>query len=185
MDRRWNRDEVNFRPAGDPRVNREGRAAAGEGFREERYDEGPGFHGESSVKDLISEFMGEAKRLVRSEVALARGDLKEEAKKLKKGGVSLAIGAGLAIAGGLTLCAFLVFLLALVMPLWASSLIVGALLVGIGAALALGGLKEIKSADPKKSIDRIEEDRQWLSSTAQEAKTARHSSVRQTPHASA
>lgn len=168
MEREWKEETFRARP-------RTGNGSA----------EGEGFHGESSMKELISEFMDEGKRFLRSEITLAKSDLRAEMQKVQKGGISVGIGAGLAVAGGLILCAFLVLALATFMPAWLSALIVGAVFVGIGAAVAMAGVKRIKTADPKKSMDRIQEDRQWLMSTAQEAKTARHSSVRQRPHASA
>lgn len=141
--------------------------------------------GGSPVKDLASGFMDEAKRFLRAEIALARADLKDEVKKVQKGSTSVGIGAGLAVAGGLTLCAFLVLALATFMPAWAAALIVGAVLCGIGAILAKGGLARIKTADANKPKVRLEEDRQWLTSTIQKAKTAAHSNGKRTPHASA
>ena len=88
-------------------------------------------------------------RLVKDEFELARLELKESAKHA-------GIGAGLFSAAGLlgffgvaTLIAAAVIALDLALPLWASALIMAALILLAAAVAALVGKKQFQHASPK------------------------------------
>lgn len=101
-----------------------------------------------SIGELIAGVTDSLKHLVRSEIDLAKVEMRNAAGKL--GG-----GAGLlAAAGVFALFTFALFLtaavaaLALVLPVWASALIVGIVLLLVTVALGLAGRKKLQAASP-------------------------------------
>ena len=143
-------------------------ASSSQGFSGDREPSRP-------IKELVSEFLDQGKRLVRAEVQLARAEMKTEVKKASAGAGLLAGGGLVMLLGAFTFVAFLVIALSGVMPLWASALLVAVLLLGGGAAIAYGGLKAMKKVHgPTKTIQTLKEDGQWASRTMHSMKSQMH-----------
>ena len=110
--------------------------------------------------------------LVRQEVALAKAEISEKAAQIGRRIACLAAGALLAFAGVLGLLvaagAGLYVGLATVMDpdiaLWLAPLIVGLVVGVIGLALAGASITSLKHQDlaPRKTLDSLREDTQWL-----------------------
>ncbi len=163
----------------DPTIPRYG---DGDGFRA-RPDGAPDVrdvstddaYGDRGFGQLFSQFMEQARRLVRAEVTLARAELKAEAKKASAGAGLLAGGGLVLLLGALTFVAFLVAVLATVIPVWASALIVAVLLLAVGGAVAWAGLGRLKRVHgPTRTIQTLKEDGQWASRTAHSMKSQMH-----------
>jgi hypothetical protein len=138
-----------------------------------------GFSGDSEpsrpIKELVSEFLEQGRRLVRAEVRLARAEVKAEVKKASAGAGLIAGGGVVVLLGAFTFVAFLVIALAGVMPLWASALLVAVLLLAGGAAIVFGGLQAMKKVHgPTKTIQTLKEDSQWASRTMHSMKSQMH-----------
>src|SRR5262245_23503872 len=71
----------------------------------------PASESEPSIAELLSSLITDAQTLVRREVDLAKREVSIEINKAKQGVVSLGIGAGLAVVGGLLLAHMLVYAL--------------------------------------------------------------------------
>lgn len=104
--------------------------------------------GELSTGELVSQLSEQVSHLVRDELRLAQAELTKKGKRV-------GIGAGLAGAGGLlslyglsALVVAVIAALALVLPLWAAALIVGAVLLLIAGLLALTGIGQVKRGTP-------------------------------------
>lgn len=108
---------------------------------------------------LVEQLSEQATRLVRSEIALAKAELTQKAKRS-------GIGAGLlAAAGVIVLYAVGVLIwsaiigLAEAWPLWLSALVVGVVMLVAAGALAMVGVKFLKKATTKpETIDRVKDD---------------------------
>lgn len=105
---------------------------------------------EMSTADLIDRLSGQVSELVRDEMALAT-------EELKRKGLKTGIGAGLSGAGGVlalfglgALIATAVLAIALVLPAWAATLIVGGALLLVAGLLALTGIGQVRKASPPK-----------------------------------
>ncbi len=134
-----------------------------------------GTFGGRGFGELFSEFMEQGRRLVRAEVTLARAELRSEAKKASAGAGLLAGGGLVLFLGALTFVAFLVAALALLVPVWASALIVAVLLLAGGGAVAWAGLGRLKHLHgPQRTIQTLKEDGQWASRTAHSMKSQMH-----------
>lgn len=115
---------------------------------------------EPSLGKLFSDLTEKTSLLMRQEVALAKKELSETVSQALGDVIMLAVGAALAYIGLLALIAAAILGLALVLPAWASALIVGAVIIVIGGVLVLQGLNNLKKLDlmPRRTVDTIKED---------------------------
>jgi uncharacterized membrane protein YqjE len=119
---------------------------------------------ETSIGDLIGNISNDLSQLFRQEVDLAKAELKQEAAKAGKAAGMLGV-AGFAGYLAVVLLSFaLVFGLANVMDAGWAALIVAVLWAIVGGALYLTGRKQLKTVDPmpRRTVDTIKEDAQWL-----------------------
>jgi hypothetical protein len=141
---------------------------------EERTIPGDGMS-DRAFGSLVGEFFDQARRLLRAEVTLAKTELRQEVTKVKAGGVMLGLGGVLLLLGGIAFTLFAVFVLDLLLPLWASALIVTVLFCGIGAGIAKVGINRMKEIHaPNQTIQTLKEDSQWASRTFQSVKSQMH-----------
>ena len=141
----------------------EGRTVPGDGTSERAFG------------SLVGEFFDQGKRLIRAEVALAKTELRQELTKAKAGAVLVGAGAVLLFLGGIAFMLFACAALATVLPWWAATLIVTVLFLGIGAGIAMAGIKSLKQVHaPNQTIQTLKEDSQWASRTFQSVKSQMH-----------
>jgi uncharacterized membrane protein YqjE len=120
---------------------------------------------ERGVGELVKEFSGQVSTLVRQEVELAKVEMSDKAKKAGVGAGYLAAGAVAALLTLGTLTAFLILVLALALPAWASALLVAVVWGAVAAVLALQGrqkLREVGTPVPEQTVETVKEDVQWL-----------------------
>ena len=115
--------------------------------------------------ELVKQLSAQVSTLVRQEVELAKA---EAAEKGKKAGVGAGMFGGAGVAAMLmlgSLTAFLIIVLALAIPAWASALLVTVLWAAIAGVLALQArhkLREVGKPVPEKTVETVKEDVQWL-----------------------
>lgn len=115
---------------------------------------------DDSTGQLIATATDQLGQLVRQEMALARAELTENAKRAGTG-AGLFGGAGLVAMYGLAvLVATAVIGLGLVLPLWLAALIVAVVLFAIAGIMALVGKKQVTTATPpvEHTMDNIKAD---------------------------
>jgi xanthine/uracil permease len=120
---------------------------------------------ERSLGDLFSDLSRETTTLVRQEVQLAKAELSQSATEAAR-------GIGMLVAGGAVAYAGLLFvLLAIVFGLieagwdaWLSALVVGVVVVAIGAILVLRARESLKPANlaPRRTVETLKEDQEWV-----------------------
>jgi hypothetical protein len=145
---------------------------------------------DESTTELVREFVEEGKRLMREEarlvrlemqtlvdegrqrlerdVASAKEEIKEEARKAARAGGAIGAGGILGHAALYLVLFTVVFGLSEVMPLWAASLIVALVVGGAAAFLIYGGIERLKSVhlSPRKTLHHLQEDKQWMKDRA-------------------
>ena len=119
---------------------------------------------ERSLGDLFSDLSRETTTLVRQEVQLAKAELTQSATEAAR-------GIGMLVAGGAVAYAGLFFvLLAIVFGLieagwdaWLAALVVGLVVVALGAVLVLRARESLKPANlaPRHTVETLKEDQQW------------------------
>ena len=123
---------------------------------------------ERSLGELFGELTQEVGALVRQEVALAKTELGQKASRVGRDAGMLAVGGLIGYAGFLVLLGAAVLLLALVMPLWLATLLVGLVTAVAGYALVQRGLAGLKKADltPHQTVETLREDVRWAKEQA-------------------
>ncbi|MDT3778774.1 phage holin family protein [Nitrospira sp. MA-1] len=118
---------------------------------------------ERPLSDLFRDLVNETKILIQQELQLLKLEMSQKAKQAGKDVGFIAVGGALAYAGLLVLLGAATLALALIIPAWASALIVGLTVVGIGYALIHKGISDLKTMDPapQKTIDSLKETKQW------------------------
>jgi len=81
-----------------------------------------------SISAILQDVLGNLQSIVRSEVRLAKTEVREEIAKAKPAILLVVIGAVCGAFGALFLLFTIMYALALALPLWASALIVAAML---------------------------------------------------------
>jgi len=117
-----------------------------------------------SAGEIVKDILGSAQEIIRSEVRLAKAEVREEATKAIAASTMLGGGAVMALYGLGFLLAAATAGLALLMPWWASALIVGAVLAvggGIGVSVGIARWKTVHAA-PDKAIADVKENVEWL-----------------------
>ncbi len=129
----------------------------------EELREGPELS-DRSIKEIVQPLQPQIQELVNKQVELARAELVPVGRQA-------GIATGLLVTGAVFMLVFLVFLsltgvyaLNLVLPLWASALIVSGILLLIGGGLAGVGANILRRLDPKphRTIAALQQNIDWL-----------------------
>jgi uncharacterized membrane protein YqjE len=117
---------------------------------------------ERPMTEVLKDIVTNVQEMVRSEVRLARVELREEASKTARAGAMLAAGGVLGIIAGVFALVFFAQLLAMVMPDWAATLVI-TLVLGITAAVLISkGRSRLHVPTPEKTIENVKENVEWM-----------------------
>jgi uncharacterized membrane protein YqjE len=103
---------------------------------------------EATTGELVTRLSGQISELVRGELALTKAELTQKAKRAGIGGGLLGAAGVLALYGFGALVITVIALLALVLPVWASALIVAVVIFIVAGILGLLGKNQIQRATP-------------------------------------
>lgn len=115
-----------------------------------------------SIGQLLAGLANDVQQLIRGEIALGRAELDEKLHRILRSAIWLLGGALLGFAGVVLLLEGAAALLAISIPIptWAAALIVGAVIILIGAALAWSGMAAVslKKLAPDRTVDNLQKD---------------------------
>jgi putative superfamily III holin-X len=117
------------------------------------------------VTELFSGLARDTQDLLRNELALAKAEMTDSAKKMVSAVVKVAVGALVLYAGFLMLLWAAVFRLRQTdLSWWASALIVGGAALFVGLILTLWAKSQLKNASlaPTQTVDSLKDDRAWV-----------------------
>ena len=118
---------------------------------------------ERTMGEIMRDIVAHGQEIIRSEIRLAKTELRAEGAKAIQGATVGAAGAILGLFGIGFLLLACVYALALLMPNWAAALIVGfALVVIAGICAALGRERWRAVHKPDRTIGEMKENVQWL-----------------------
>ena len=146
---------------------------AGERTRSDEYERTGGSTvraaSETSLGELFTALTTDMTTLVRKEVELARTETVEKISKATRSVVFMIAGGMLAYAGLIGLIIAAIVALANVMDLWLSALIVGLVVIIIGAILLQSGRSMLQrlSLVPEKTVESIKESTEWAKEQVQ------------------
>jgi uncharacterized membrane protein YqjE len=119
--------------------------------------------GDRSLSDVFQDIVRNVQEIVRSEVRLAKTELREEAIKARAPTLLLGAGAVTAILALLFLLLTIVYALALVMPNWEAALIVGGVLAVVASLMLAAGRRRFKHIHPtpERTVATMKENIEW------------------------
>ena len=119
-----------------------------------------------STKDAFGRLLDGLQTLMREHVALARAEIKEEARSMARDALVSAAGAPALLAGYLLLMFAIGYLLALWLPQWAAFAIVAVVNLIVGGAITAAGLKKLSrdKVAMRGTGEEIRRDKEWLAS---------------------
>jgi hypothetical protein len=117
-----------------------------------------------SIAGLLGDLADQISSLFRQEVALFKAELVEKLGLIGQGIGAIAIGALIAFSGWLALVAAAVLGLAIVLEPWLAALIVGLVVLGIGAALLYFGKRRLdaEALTMRRTLNSLREDEAWV-----------------------
>jgi uncharacterized membrane protein YqjE len=115
-----------------------------------------------SAADLLRDIISNVQEMVRSEVKLAKAELREETAKTLSGAKKMAIAAG----AGLFALTFVLWTVAILltrfMPDWVATLCVGGALAVVAGLLYPKARAELQLPKPEKTFENIKENVEWM-----------------------
>ena len=119
---------------------------------------------ERSVSHVFQDIFHNLQEMVRSEIRLAKVEIKEEATRAVTSTVWIAAGAVGALSAWTFLLWTLVYALAARMPMWAATLVVAVVMAAAAAALLVGGVRKAKRLQPipERTVESVRENLEWM-----------------------
>jgi hypothetical protein len=114
--------------------------------------------------DLFGDLASEMSNLVRQEVALARVEMTQNAKRVGKNVGYLVVGGAVGYAALLAVIAAIIMMLDRFMPSWGAALLVGIVIAGISWLLIGKALNALQETDitPRETVETLKEDAAWM-----------------------
>ncbi|MGV9453461.1 phage holin family protein [Streptomyces sp. NPDC003635] len=122
---------------------------------------GPAHDERHSVGELVGQATEQLSLLVRQEMALAKEELAEKARRAGRGSGLLGAAGAIAYAGVLALAGTAVAALSLTLSVWAAALIVTAVLFAVAGVLGATGRAQLRRAappTPEETLDSVKAD---------------------------
>ena len=117
-----------------------------------------------SVSEVLQDILQDLQEIVRSEIRLAKVEIREEVQRAASSVVWLAAGAIGAVSAWIFLLWTLVYALATRMPIWVATLIVAVTMAAAAAVLIVGGIRRAKRIRPvpERTVESVKENLEWM-----------------------
>lgn len=123
-----------------------------------------------SLGELFGDLSQQTATLVKKEIELARHEITRSATNLGRDAALAAAGGAMAYAGLIVLLIGVAWLLAAMgLPIWLAFLLVGGIVIAIGAFLVMRYLQQMKkvSVVPERTVETIRDDVEWAKDQTQ------------------
>jgi hypothetical protein len=119
---------------------------------------------ERAVSDVLQDILRNLQEIVRSEMRLAKVEIRDDARQAMSSASWIAVGALLAVSAWALLLWTITFALSTLMSMWAATLVVAVVLAAGASVLLLGGVKRAKAINPipERTIASIKENVEWM-----------------------
>ena len=119
---------------------------------------------ERSVSDVFQDILRNLQEMVRSEIRLAKVEIRVEVKRAVSSGVWIAAGGVAATSAWIFLLWTLAYALATRMSMWAATLLVAVVMAAAAAALIMSGIRRAKRIRPipERTVESVKENLEWM-----------------------
>ena len=119
---------------------------------------------ERSVSDVFQDILRNLQEMVRSEIRLAKVEIRGEVKQAVSSGVWIAAGGVAATSAWIFLLWTLAYALAARMSMWAATLLVAVVMAAAAAALIMSGIRRAKRIRPipERTVESVKENLEWM-----------------------
>lgn len=119
---------------------------------------------ERRVCDVLQDILRHLQEIVRSEVRLARVEIRDEARRAVSSGIWIAAAVVSALSAWIFLLSTAAYLLAFRMPMWAATLVVAVVMGVVASVLVVGGMQRVKRIRPlpERTVQSMKENFEWM-----------------------
>jgi uncharacterized membrane protein YqjE len=119
---------------------------------------------ERSVSAVFKDIVRDLQDMVRSEIHLAKVEIREDVRQAVSSSVWLAAGAVGILSAWVFVLWTLAYALATSMPIWAATLVIAVVMAAVGAVLVMGGLRRVRrlQAIPERTVASLKENLEWI-----------------------
>jgi len=119
---------------------------------------------ERSVSDVLQDILRNVQDMVRSEIRLARVEIREEVRRAVSSSVWIGAGTVGALSAWIFLLWALAYALATRMPMWAAALVIAVVMAAAAAVLIMGGIRRVRRIQPipERTVESVKENLEWM-----------------------
>jgi len=119
---------------------------------------------ERPVSDVFQDIVRNLQEMVRSEIRLAKVEIRGEVRQAVSSGAWIAAGGVAAMSAWIFLLWALAYALATRMSMWAATLIVALMMTAAAAALIMSGIRKAARIHPipERTLDSVKENLEWM-----------------------
>ena len=119
---------------------------------------------ERPVSDVFQDIVRNLQEMVRSEIRLAKVEIRGEVKQAVSSGAWIAAGGVAAMSAWIFLLWALAYALATRMSMWAATLIVALVMAAAAGALIMNGIRRAKRVHliPERTVESVKENLAWM-----------------------
>jgi uncharacterized membrane protein YqjE len=119
---------------------------------------------ERSVSAVFKDIVRDLQDMVRSEIHLAKVEIREDVRQAVSSSAWLAAGAVGILSAWVFVLWTLAYALATSMPIWAATLVIAVVMAAVGAVLVMGGLRRVRrlQAIPERTVASLKENLEWI-----------------------
>jgi uncharacterized membrane protein YqjE len=121
-------------------------------------------NGERSVSDVLQDILRNLQEMVRSEVRLAKVEIRDEVRRAVSSSIWIAAGVVGALSAWIFLLWTVAYSLATRMSMWAATLVVAVVMACIASVLVIGGIRRVRRIQPipERTVESVKENLKWM-----------------------
>jgi len=121
-------------------------------------------NGERSVSDVLQDILRNLQEMVRSEVRLAKVEIRDEVRRAVSSSIWIAAGVVGALSAWIFLLWTVAYSLETRMSMWAATLVVAVVMACIASVLVIGGIRRVRRIQPipERTVESVKENLEWM-----------------------
>jgi acyl-CoA reductase-like NAD-dependent aldehyde dehydrogenase len=120
--------------------------------------------GDRSISDVLQDILRNVQEILRSEMRLAKAEIREEAKQAASSALWVTVGVVVLLSAWMFLLWTAACALAAIMPMWSATVVIAIAIAGAGGALIAIGIRRFTQVKPmpERTIESLKENLEWM-----------------------